>query len=77
MSSSSAPLSTPEGPGSVSGSPNLPAGFTDTYTSRSIDGGELRQHAVINNRAENSHQSMRKHEPVMQRFEVVGLSRVR
>ena len=34
MSSSSAPLSTPEGPGSVSGAPNLPEGFTDTFTSR-------------------------------------------
>ena len=47
MSSSSVPLSTPEGPGSVSGAPNLPAGFTDTFTSRYIDTGELRQHAVI------------------------------
>jgi pimeloyl-ACP methyl ester carboxylesterase len=47
MSSSSAPLSTPEGPGSVSGAPDLPAGFTDTFTSRYIDTGELRQHAVI------------------------------
>jgi pimeloyl-ACP methyl ester carboxylesterase len=47
MSSSSAPLSTPEGPGSVSGAPNLPEGFTDTFTSRYIDTGELRQHAVI------------------------------
>jgi len=47
MSSSSTPLSTPEGPGSVSGAPNLPAGFTDTFTSRYIDTGELRQHAVI------------------------------
>jgi hypothetical protein len=47
MSSSSAPLSTPEGPGSVSGAPNLLAGFTDTFTSRYIDTGELRQHAVI------------------------------
>jgi Thioredoxin like C-terminal domain len=28
MSSSSAPLSTPEGPGSVSEAPNFPAGFT-------------------------------------------------
>ena len=37
MSSSSAPLSTPEGPLSVSGAPNLPAGFTDTFTSRYID----------------------------------------
>jgi alpha/beta hydrolase fold len=47
VSSSSAPLSTPEGPGSVSGAPNLPAGFTDTFTSRYVDTGELRQHAVI------------------------------
>jgi pimeloyl-ACP methyl ester carboxylesterase len=47
MGSSSAPLPTPEGPGSVSGAPNLPAGFTDTLTSRYIDAGGLRQHAVI------------------------------
>jgi pimeloyl-ACP methyl ester carboxylesterase len=47
MSSSSTHLPTPEGPGSVSGAPNLPAGFTDTFTSRYIDTGELRQHAVI------------------------------
>ena len=37
----------PDGPGSVSGAPNLPAGFTDTFTSRYIDTGELRLHAVI------------------------------
>jgi alpha/beta hydrolase fold len=47
MSSSSAPLSTPEGPGSVSGAPNLPEGFTDTFTSRYVDTGDLRQHAII------------------------------
>jgi pimeloyl-ACP methyl ester carboxylesterase len=47
MSSSSAPLPTPEGPGSVSGAPNLPAGFTDTFTSHYIDTGEVRLHAVI------------------------------
>jgi pimeloyl-ACP methyl ester carboxylesterase len=41
---SSAP--TPEGPGSVSGAPNLPEGFTDTFTSRYVDTGELRLHAV-------------------------------
>jgi hypothetical protein len=46
MSSSSVPPSTPEGPGSVSGAPNLPAGFTDTFTSRYIDAGGLREHAV-------------------------------
>jgi pimeloyl-ACP methyl ester carboxylesterase len=38
---------TPEGLGSVSGSPNLPAGFTDTFASRYIDTGKLRLHAVI------------------------------
>ena len=31
---------------SVSGAPNLPAGFTGTFTSRYIDTGELRLHAV-------------------------------
>ena len=29
------------------GAPNLPAGFTDTFTSRYVDTGELRLHAVI------------------------------
>ena len=38
---------TPEGPGSVSGAPNLPEGFTDTFTSRYIDTGEVRLHAVV------------------------------
>jgi hypothetical protein len=38
--------STPEGPGSVSGAPNLPAGFADTFTSRYVDTGDLRQHVV-------------------------------
>jgi pimeloyl-ACP methyl ester carboxylesterase len=37
----------PNGPGSVSGAPNLPAGFSDTFASRYIDAGELRMHAVI------------------------------
>ena len=46
MSSSSTHLPTPEGPGSVSGAPNLPAGFTDTFTIRYIDTGGLRQHVV-------------------------------
>ena len=43
MSSSS----TPQGPGSVSGAPNLPAGFSGTFSSRYIDTGEVRLHAVI------------------------------
>jgi pimeloyl-ACP methyl ester carboxylesterase len=46
MTASSAGLSTPEGPGSVSGAPNLPDGFTATFTSRYVDTGELRQHVV-------------------------------
>ena len=47
MSSSSTHLPTPEGPGSVSGAPNLPEGFTDTFTSRYIDTAEVRLYAVI------------------------------
>jgi len=39
-------LSTPEGPGSVTGAPNLPSGFADTFTSRYFDTGGLRQHVV-------------------------------
>jgi pimeloyl-ACP methyl ester carboxylesterase len=46
MSASSTRPPTPEGPGSVSGAPNLPAGFTDTFTSRYVDTGALRLHAV-------------------------------
>jgi pimeloyl-ACP methyl ester carboxylesterase len=46
MSSSSTSLPTPEGPGSVSGAPHLPAGFTGTFTSRYIDTGDVRLHAV-------------------------------
>jgi pimeloyl-ACP methyl ester carboxylesterase len=46
MSSYPGNLPAPEGPGSVSGAPNLPAGFTDTFTSRYIDTGDLRQHVV-------------------------------
>jgi pimeloyl-ACP methyl ester carboxylesterase len=37
----------PEGPGSVAGAPNLPAGFTDMFTSRYIDAGDVRLHAVV------------------------------
>ena len=36
----------PEGPGSVSGAPNLPDEFAGTFTSRYIDAGGLRQHVV-------------------------------
>jgi pimeloyl-ACP methyl ester carboxylesterase len=38
--------STPQGPGSVSGAPNLPEGFAETFTSRFVDTGDLRLHAV-------------------------------
>jgi pimeloyl-ACP methyl ester carboxylesterase len=38
---------TPRGPGSVSGAPNLPPGFTKTFTSRYVDANGLRMHAVI------------------------------
>jgi NAD(P)-dependent dehydrogenase (short-subunit alcohol dehydrogenase family) len=38
----------PEGPGSVSGASDLPAGFTDTFPSRYIDIGEaLGEHMVL------------------------------
>ncbi|MFD4658696.1 alpha/beta fold hydrolase [Kitasatospora sp. NPDC058444] len=46
MSLSSTPPPTPEGPGSVTGAPELPAGFTRTFTSRYVDTGRLRLHAV-------------------------------
>ncbi|MFD0313445.1 alpha/beta fold hydrolase [Streptomyces flavalbus] len=36
----------PEGPGSVSRAPHLPARFPDTFTSRYVDTGDLRLHAV-------------------------------
>jgi pimeloyl-ACP methyl ester carboxylesterase len=42
-----ASMSTPEGPGSVSGAPNLPEGFSDTFASRYVDAGDVRLHAVI------------------------------
>jgi pimeloyl-ACP methyl ester carboxylesterase len=45
MNASSIP--SPEGPGSVSGAPYLPAGFTDTFTSRYVQTGDVRQHVVI------------------------------
>jgi hypothetical protein len=39
MSAASTSLPIPEGPGSVSGAPHLPEGFTDTFTSRYVDIG--------------------------------------
>ena len=37
----------PHGPGSVQGAPNLPSGFSDTFSSRFVDAGSVRHHAVI------------------------------
>src|SRR6185312_11653130 len=47
MSASSTGLLAAGGPGSVSQAPNLADGFTDTFTSRYVDAGALRLHAVI------------------------------
>ena len=47
MSSTSIQLPIAEGRGSVSDVPSLPDGFTDTFSSRFVDIGELRLHAVI------------------------------
>jgi pimeloyl-ACP methyl ester carboxylesterase len=47
MSSASIQLPVAQGRGSVSGVPNLPDGFTDTFSSRFVDIGDLRLHAVI------------------------------
>src|SRR6476646_3970207 len=47
MSASSTAMPTPEGPGSVLGEPNLPVGFTGTFTSRYVGAGQVRLHAVI------------------------------
>jgi len=47
MTSSASDQPIAEGFGSVSGAPELPAGFTDIFTSRYIDTGDVRLHAVI------------------------------
>jgi pimeloyl-ACP methyl ester carboxylesterase len=39
--------SIPAGPGSASGAPDLPVGFRDTFTSRYVQTGDLRQHVVV------------------------------
>jgi pimeloyl-ACP methyl ester carboxylesterase len=41
---------TPQGPGSVSGAPHLPPGFRSTFTSRYVDVGGVRLHAVVGGR---------------------------
>ncbi len=47
MSSSFDRFREAEGPGSVSGAPNLPTAFGDMFTSRLVDTGGVRLHAVI------------------------------
>src|SRR6516162_2661703 len=47
MSSSSSSSPTADGPGSASQAPNLPQGFTDSFSSRYVYAGELRLHAVV------------------------------
>jgi pimeloyl-ACP methyl ester carboxylesterase len=47
MSPTSTTTSAPQGSGSVSGAPNLPEGFKETFSSRFIDTGEVRLHAVM------------------------------
>jgi hypothetical protein len=47
MKSSATHLPIADGPGSVSQAPNLPTGFSDSCTSRYIDTGDVRLHAVI------------------------------
>jgi pimeloyl-ACP methyl ester carboxylesterase len=47
MSSPSDRYPVAEGPGSASEAPQLPSGFTGTFTSRYVDAGGVRLHAVI------------------------------
>jgi hypothetical protein len=47
MSSPATQLPTPEGLGSVSEAPHLPPGFGDTFSSRYVDTGDVRLHAVV------------------------------
>ena len=47
MNSSETGPPIPQGPGSVSGAPYLPEGFTGMFASRYVDTGGLRQHVVI------------------------------
>jgi pimeloyl-ACP methyl ester carboxylesterase len=42
-----ASTSRPSGPRAVSGAPGLPPGFTETFTSRYVNTGDVRLHAVI------------------------------
>jgi pimeloyl-ACP methyl ester carboxylesterase len=47
MTVTTATNAAPEGPGSVSGAPDLPARFSDTFTSRYVDTPNVRLHAVL------------------------------
>ena len=47
MSSTSIPHPAEHGPGSISEAPGLPAGFTDTFTSRIVQANGIAQHVVI------------------------------
>ena len=47
MSTDITRFAVPEGPGSVTSAPNLPDGFTETFSSRIVETGGLRQHVVI------------------------------
>ena len=47
MSTDITQFAVPDGPGSVASAPNLPAGFTDTFSSRIVDTDGLRQHVVV------------------------------
>ena len=47
MSTAATQLQAAQGPGSVSGVPQLPDGFADTFTSRYAEAGDVRLHAVI------------------------------
>jgi pimeloyl-ACP methyl ester carboxylesterase len=47
MTSSPTTAPTPGGPLSASGAPNLPDGFSDIFTSRYVEAGDVRLHAVI------------------------------
>jgi pimeloyl-ACP methyl ester carboxylesterase len=47
MNASLSGLAIAEGPGSVTEAPNLPADFTDTFTSRFVQANGIRQHVVV------------------------------
>jgi len=46
VSAAATGLPAPEGPGAVSGAPNLPDGFADTFASQYVAAGAVRLHAV-------------------------------